>query len=281
MKLLPAGLLAPVSVQSAPDASIGITCATLAPHMHPRNPDGFRLLDLPRIARDELDMRVLDLATTNLEGLKPDDLEAVRSAAADAGCNLTNLKMNQPGLDLGSRDNGKRDRSLSSYRKSIDDAARLGMQWARPLPTKNPPENDTLFLDGMRQLAEYADEKGLTLLIENYGWMERSSRSIVELVEAIDAPVAASPDTGNWVSNEIRYEGLSLSFPIAVTCDFKVKTLGPDLSHAAYDLERCFRMGAAARFRGPWCIEHGHRDRTTLFRELSWIRDQMREWDRT
>jgi len=69
---------------------------------------------------------------------------------------------------------------------------------------------------------------------------------------------------------------LQKGFPLAVTCDFKVKTLGPNREHKAYDLKRCFRIGQKAGFHGPWCIEHGHRDRNTLFEELRWLRDSLR-----
>ena len=259
---------------------VGITCATLAPHMRPRNPAGFTLDELPRVARDELGMRVLDLATSNFADFSPDHLDSIRAASERAGCLLTNLKMNQPGLDLGSRDEKLRERSLATYLDSIDAAARLGMRWVRPLPTKHPPVVSAAFLENQRRLADHASELGLTLLVENFGWMQSDPDSVADLVASIDRDVSACPDTGNWDDDEIRERGLARSFPLAVTCDFKVKTLGPDGEHQAWDLEQCFRIGREAGFRGPWCIEHGHPDRDTLFAELREIRDRLVEWGR-
>jgi hypothetical protein len=257
---------------------VGITCATLAPHMKPRNPNGFSLAELPGIAAEELGMSVLDLATTNFESFDPVVLETVRKATETTGSVLTNLKMNQPGIDLGSPDPEKRAAGLKSYFATVDAAALLGMRWVRALPGKTPPESHANFLESMRRLADYSREKNLTLLIENFGWMQSDPGSVAKLIGELGSALPACPDTGNWDNDEIRYAGLAATFPLAATCDFKVKTLGPNREHGAYDLERCFRIGTAAGFRGPWCIEHGHRDREILFAELRWIRDQLKRW---
>ena len=79
-------------------------------------------------------------------------------------------------------------------------------------------------------------------------------RDTGRLLEDVGRNIAACPDTGNWVSNEVRYKGLALTFPKAVTCDFKARELGPEGQHAAYDLKRCFTIGWEAGFRGPWCL---------------------------
>jgi len=76
----------------------------------------------------------------------------------------------------------------------------------------------------------------------------------------------------------VRYAGLARTFPLAVTCDFKARELGKKGEHILYDLERCFQIGWKAGFRGPWCLEHAHRDRKQLFRELGLLRDTLRKW---
>lgn len=116
------------------------------------------------------------------------------------------------------------------------------------------------------------------MLVENYGWMQGDPESVVKLVKAVGRNVAACPDTGNWNDNDIRYAALAKTFPSAVTCDFKARTLGPNGEHEAYDLRRCSEIGWTAGFRGPWCLEHANRDRRTLFRELALLRDSIREW---
>ena len=259
------------------DREVGITTASVSQHLSEREVGKFTLLDLPRILRDELDMKVLDLNTSVFPSFDPDYLDRFRKAAEKTGCVLTNLKMNQRNLDLGSPDRAVRDRAVAEYKRSIDAAVRLGVRWVRPLPRQNPPDRDGL-IAGFRELADYAAPRQIQVLVENYGWMESDPDSVASLIKDIGKNVAASPDTANWKSNEIRYRGLEQTFPSAVTCDFKPLGLGPDGAHTAYDLKRCFTIGWDAGFRGPWCLEHTNRDAKQLFRELKLLRDQLRQW---
>jgi Xylose isomerase-like TIM barrel len=271
---------------------VGITTSSLSGHLVPRPRRGkFTLLELPKILRDELDMRVIDLNTSTPASFEPRYLDKVRQAVADAKCVLTNLKLNQRGLDMSSREKAVREKALKEYERSIDAAARLGIKWARPLPLKNKPDMK-LHVAAYQRLADYAARRGVQMLVENYGWMEDDPNSVAKLIKAVGGKVAAqdgaaathpdriaaSPDTGNWKDNTIRYAGLAKTFPLAVTCDFKARQIGPKGEHKLYDLKRCFDIGWKAGFRGPWCLEHANRDRKSLFRELALLRDMLRGW---
>jgi len=258
---------------------VGITTSSFSGHLvaSPKKPGQFDLLELPRILRDELDMRVIDLNTSSLGHVDKPWLDQVRKVVDDAGCVLTNLKMNQGGLDMNSPDAAVREKALAEYRRSIDAAAHLGIPYARPLPLKQRPDM-AIHVASYRALADYGAERGVKLLVENYGWMESNPQSVPKLIKAIDRDVAATPDTGNWVDNEVRYAGLKAAFPYAVSCDFKARTLGPNGEHDLYDLQRCFEVGWECGFRGPWCLEHAHRDRSQLFKELALLRDRLRDW---
>ena len=266
----------------APDpllaGQVGITTSSLSGHVAQTPARGkITLFEWPRVLREELDLRVIDLNTTTLGSFEPARLDRFREAAEKAGCALTNLKMNQRGLDVSSPEAAIREQALAEYRRSIDAAARLGLKWARVLPTKERPDL-ALHVLALQKLADYAAPRKIQLLVENYGWMESDADSVVKLMKAVGRNVLACPDTGNWSDNAVREAGLARTFPQAVTCDFKAKTLGPQGEHAAYDLKRCFLIGWRAGFRGPWCLEHAHRDRQTLFRDLTWLRDQLRGW---
>ncbi len=227
--------------------------------------------------RDELDMRVIDLNTSSLASTDEAHLDKCREAAEKAGCVFTNLKLNQRNVDMNSPDEVTRRNALNVYKRSIDAAARLGCRWARPLPLPDLPDMN-IHVASYQELADYAAERNVEMLVENYGWMQGDPESVTKLVAAIGRNVAPCPDTGNWNSNEIRYAGLAATFPTAVTCDYKAKTLGPNGEHTQYDLKRCFEIGWKAGFRGPWCLEHANRDRKTLFRELGMLRDMLRTW---
>jgi hypothetical protein len=242
-------------------------------------PGKLRLLDLPRLMRDELDMIVIDLMTATLISLEPKYLEQLRKAAADSGCVLTNLKMNQKGLDLTAADETLRRESMAVYRRTIDAAALLGVRWVRPLPGPKAPDL-TLLTQSYRELIDYAGEKGIGVLVENFGWMQGDAEAIPSIIRAVGPDLKAQPDTGNW-TDAARYDGLAKAFPFAASCDFKVRELAADGAHKAYDLKRCFDLGWQAGFRGPWCFEHFHNDLAQLFREMAQLRDMLRRWMKT
>lgn len=239
-------------------------------------PGKLRLLDLPRRMRDELDMRVIDLMTATLASMEPAYLDKLRTAADSAGCVLTNLKMNQAGLDLASPDVALRRRSLDEYKQTIESAARLGVRWVRPA-TPGKRQDLKLLASGLRELMDFAAPKGIALLIENNGWMKDDADAIPAVIREAGPALRAQPDTGNW-ADAVRYDGLAKAFPFAATCDFKALAIDADGGHKAYDLKRCFQIGWDAGFRGPWCFEHFHADLDTLFRELGWLRDRLRAW---
>jgi hypothetical protein len=236
--------------------------------------------DVPRILREEVDVRVIDLVSTMLGTREHATLARFRAEAERHGCVITNLKVNDRTLQFESEDAAMRRHALDEYKRWIDAAAVLGVRWLRPFPAAaTPPKWETL-VASYRELADYAQPRNILLLIENYRWLEDQPDAIPRLVRELPGRVAAQPDTLNWVNDEVRRRGLEGAFPHAVSADFKVRELGPNDEHPAYDLRACFEIGRRAGFRGPWCIEHVHPDRATLLRELRRIAAMLRMWTR-
>lgn len=257
---------------------LGMVTASFTPHLSGR-PTGeqIRLLDFPRMLREELDLTVVDFNTMNFPSLDPAYAEELRAKVEESGCVATNLKMNQK-VDMASPDPSERGEAMRQYRQSIDAAKILGCRWVRPLPRSERPELGRM-KSALDELIDYAGERGITVLLENFGWAMEEADAILHLADAIGPDrVALGPDTGNWVSDEVRYRGLELTFPRAVTCDFKAKVLGPRGEHEAYDLRRCFEIGREAGFRGPWCFEYGHADFRKAKEGIAFLRDSLREW---
>lgn len=258
---------------------IGITTGSFMRHLSATAAPGkLRLLDLPRIMRDDLGMRVIDLMTATLVDLSPAYLDALRAAADRAGCVLTNLKMNQPGLDLGHPDLAVRRHAITSYKLTMDAAARLGVRWVRPLPAAKRPDY-AILAEGLRELIDYGAGRGLGVLIENFGWLMDDPDAIPAVIRATGPELKAQPDTGNW-TDAARYAGLAKAFPLAVTCDFKAFEFDASGEHKRYDLRRCFQTGWDAGYRGPWFFEHFHSDLAALLREMGLLRDRIRHWTR-
>jgi len=258
---------------------VGITTGSFSKHVSAEPREGkLRLLDLPKLMREELDMRVIDLMTATLVSLEPDYCDKLRAAADRAGCVLTNLKMNQKGLEMTSPDEATRRHAIDEYKKTMDAAARLGVSWVRPLPGPKRPDMARA-ASAYHELMDYGASRGLTPLVENFGWMQDDPDAMPALIKAVGPQLRAQPDTGNW-TDAARYEGLAKAFPLAVSCDFKSRAFEPDGSHKAYDLKRCFQIGWDAGFRGPWCLEQFHTDLKQLFKEMGNVRDLLRSWMR-
>ena len=256
---------------------IGITTGSFNRHLsESARPGKLVMLDLPKIMRDQLDLRVLDLMTATLPSLNADYLQKLRSRAEDAGCVITNLKMNQKNLDMGSADPAVRRHAIDVYKQSIDAAEQLGCRWVRPLPRVQQPDVNA-YVESYRELIDYAGPKGITLLIENFGWLQDDPTAIPRIIQAVGKGLDASVDTGNW-TNRARHQGLKQAYPLAVTCDFKAFELGENGQHERYDLRRCFQIGWDAGFRGPWCFEHFNKSLDGLLTGMLQLRDMVRGW---
>jgi sugar phosphate isomerase/epimerase len=257
---------------------VGITTSSIDRHFSPTGESGLlSVFEMPRFLRDELGMKVIDLNTKTLGSHDRATIERFRDEMEKAGLVIVNLKMNQGGFDINSTDRAVREAALAEFKLSIDDAAILGSPYARPLPLDAKPDL-AIHVASYRELADYGAPKEVRMLVENYKWMEDDPEIVPKLVAMIGRDAAACPDTGNWANNEVRYEALAKAFPLAVTCDFKARDLGPNGEHELYDLKRCFQIGWDSGFRGPWCLEHAHGDRKTLVRELTMLRDMLKGW---
>lgn len=256
---------------------IGVTMSSFARIERDGQPLKYTILEWPKIFRDELDMRVIDLNTGLIRSHEPAYLEQVRKAADDAGCVLSNMKVNRSDVDIGNADPKVRAAAVMVCKQWIDTTSRLGVRWARPLPWKEKPDYGG-YVAAYRELAEYAAERNVEILVENYGWLGDDAEASPKLIADVGKNIAAGPDTGNWANDEVRYAGLAKMFPLAKTCDFKAGKLGPHGEHTPWDLKRAFTIGWDAGFRGPWCLEHANTDRDTLFRELGLLRDMLRKW---
>jgi hypothetical protein len=230
---------------------------------------------LPEFVRDELEMQLIDLNTRWMESFDQAYTRRVRKTAEEKGCYFTNLKVNHKFGNLYSENANERDESMTKAQDLIVCAKTLGCRWVRFPVRKFAAGDDNSKLNAHRALAAFAKPHGIQLLVEN--GTSTDPDSVARAVKAIVDNVAAGPDTGNW-SDDARYEGLSKSFPGAVTCDFKVFDLDEDRHHGKYDIKRCFDIAWQAGFRGPWAIEHWNEDTRAFARETKFLRDQLKQW---
>ncbi|MSU48421.1 MAG: hypothetical protein EXS37_04895 [Opitutus sp.] len=276
-----------VAQNAAWAGEVGLTTSSIFRQMtEGRTNRKFDLLDLPKIMRDELGMKVLDLNSGSFASRDPAQLERFRHALDEAGCAVSNVKVNTTvlgvkvqDLSIESADRATREKAIDLYRDWILAASRVGARWVRPFPSDVRPDLAVL-VESLTELADFADGLKMSVILENAGWMTSDADAIPRVVEAMGGRIGAQPDTGSWENNALREAGLVKAFPHAVSCDFKFGKIGPNGEHTAYDLKHCFDLGWQAGFRGPWVLEHAGENTKELFRELTWVRDQLKTWMR-
>ena len=154
---------------------IGITTGGLN---HQRETGSLTVFTLPKFMRDELGMQLINGNTRWLQSYDRTYVERVRETAEAADCYFTNLKVNHRFGDLSAADADERNRAMSHARQLIKAAKTLGARWIRfPVPKIAVAGDESKFA-AHRELAAFAGEHGVQLLVENGGWMKSDAESI-------------------------------------------------------------------------------------------------------
>ena len=93
---------------------------------------------------------------------------------------------------MASPDPTARRAALDEYRRTIDAAQRLGCRWVRPAPRGQRPDLK-LLAASYRELIDYAGPKGISLLVENNGWMRGDPDAIPAIVAAVGRGTRGGP----------------------------------------------------------------------------------------
>jgi hypothetical protein len=110
-------------------------------------------------------------------------------------------------------------------------------------------EQETTLWQKDMDAAGEAGKKLPSIRIFDFGIMQPVTRRHILQLEAGIAPT--SIQTNHVSSAEFATPDCKKDFPLAVTGDFKVKTLGPNREHKAYGLEVCFRNRTKSRISWP------------------------------
>jgi sugar phosphate isomerase/epimerase len=99
----------------------------------------------------------------------------------------------------------KRAEQVQVIRDGVDNATYFGAQTVRVFAGDVRPglTLEMVFawiVAGLREAADYAEEQGVTLALENHGSLAGRSSQVREILDAVGSPaLKANPDTGNFV----------------------------------------------------------------------------------
>ncbi len=103
--------------------------------------------------------------------------------------------------DLGTLDSEKRDQAVENHKKWVDAAAFLGCHSIRVNAKGDGTAEEvaTAVVESLTKLSEYAEKKGINVIVENHGGYSSNAKWLVNVMKTVGkSNVGTLPDFGNF-----------------------------------------------------------------------------------
>ncbi len=161
---------------------------------------------------------------------------------------------------LGDPDEEKRIKAVDNHKKWVDAAALLGCHSIRVNAQSRGgfKEQRKLAADGLRRLAEFADTRGINVIVENHWGLSSNGAWLVKVIRTAAHPrVGTLPDFGNFDPKEYdRYEGVEEMMPFAKGVSAKSHDFDEKGNETGTDYRRMLGIVKNAGYRGAVGIEY-------------------------
>jgi sugar phosphate isomerase/epimerase len=191
----------------------------------------------------------------------PETVAEMREAALAAGVEPSMLMARVP------HDLEAPAEYVAAYKAIIDNAVILGADWLLELGTHNEAFYDD-YIDVMRQVAPYAEEKGIQMTLKPHGGITTTTADLLSVYERVGHPAyTICYDPGNIIyytkGNERPKANIAKVAPMTDACIIKDCVLddegNPDVmitpGEGLVDFEAVLGALAAASFDGPLYVE--------------------------
>ncbi len=185
----------------------------------------------------------------------------LKKKANDAGLEISAVS---PGNNFGNENEKDNIANLEYVKKSVDTAEILGSSFVRVFAGWPPQgKRETLWstaVQYMKKAAEYAGQKGITLVVEphNHGGFLPDSKSSIKFIEDVNSPfVRLNIDTGNYLGFDVdMYKGIADSMKYTLYCHLKIHKITKEGNTSDFDLDKVFKVLSEAKYRGWIAIEY-------------------------
>lgn len=233
------------------------------------------LLDVPAYYRKRFKIKHLEFWSNHFESLEPSYLDRLKSKIKVSGCNLLNVQVDSS-YNLAAADEAERSKSLAHVRQWMDAVSCLGSKCVRinPGAANGSVENA---IRSMKEVNEYAKEKGLILLSENHFGIEMNPDIHLRIVEEAGPGNYTLPDFGNY-PRATMYESLEKILPHAYMISAKADAFNDQMEHISYDFDKCVQMAEKAGFKGIYSVEQWNGKYTDIdFEKVAdWLIDHVK-----
>jgi sugar phosphate isomerase/epimerase len=229
--------------------------------LHGQLQSGLALLDLPaQIARRGI--HALEICHFHLPSTTPAYLAELKAACQAAGVEAYSILIDTG--DITAPDPQLRAADLQTIRSWIDVAAELGAGRVRIVAGMQAPTPEVIqrSVDNLRELVDYADQRGVKAITENWHATGLDPQALLSILDQCEGRLGLCADIGNAEGPD-KYATLALLLPRASSIHFKARYT-PDAQIEPADFGRCLELITAAHFQGIITVIYG---------------DTEREWD--
>jgi sugar phosphate isomerase/epimerase len=251
-------LLSPAALAAASPAQQGISLAAWSFNGSFRL-GKWKLLDLPGILRDKLNIQALEHVNQFFENPTLTYLQKLKRACGDAGVRSTILMVDSEG-STASPDKAERRQSAIAHRKWIDIAHYLGCfslrcnVYGAPADWKQDHDLVDRAAETIHAMIEYASGSELNIIVENHGGASSDPDVLVALVKKVNHPkFGLLCDLGNWNKGDDRYANVRKILPYAR--GLSVKGAWGAALDPAFDCEKLVRTALDGGYTGFWGLE--------------------------
>ncbi len=216
------------------------------------------LLDLPaQIAQRGI--QALEICHFHLPSTTPTYLAELRQACQAAGVETYSILIDTG--DITAPDPQQRAADLQTIRSWIDVAAELGAGRVRIVAGMQAPTPEVIqrSVDNLRDLVEYAEQRGVKTITENWHATGLDPQALLAILDRCEGRVGLCADIGNAEGPD-KYATLEQLLPRASSIHFKARYT-PDAQIEATDFARCLELITATDFQGIVTVIYGDTDR--------------------
>jgi sugar phosphate isomerase/epimerase len=189
-------------------------------------------------------------------------LGEMKKRAADLGVESRLIMIDGEGA-LGDPDSAKRTQAVENHYKWVEAAKFLGC-FAIRVNAKSEGSFDQqrdLAADGLRRLAEFGDQHGLFVIVENHGGLSSNGLWLSSVMKQVDHPRCGTlPDFGNFNLGDgktyDRYQGVAELMPFAKAVSAKSHDFDDQGNEVHTDYRRMMKIVLDAGYHSFVGIEY-------------------------
>ncbi len=191
-----------------------------------------------------------------------DYLREMKTRASDEGVQSLIIMCDAEGR-LGDPDDKARTTAVENHYKWVEAAKFLGCHSIRVNAASEGEwkEQMRLAADGLRRLAEFGDEHGINVIVENHGGLSSNGEWLTGVIDMVDHPRSGTlPDFGNFrISDEENYDnykGVTELMRYAKAVSAKSHDFDDKGDERSLDYRRLLKIVLDAGYRGYVGIEY-------------------------